>query len=217
MEQVLETTNPYKSLRVHYSLTQKELAQYSDVTPQVIVNVEAGLFSKPPIKVSTELVRLMLLNKDTVINPHPLSGYTDPVLDNEGYYLSNLDIRDSAAYRQLLLKYYTWVRAERHRNSKYFVLSPLNRIVIDQSWLAFRESIDPSHRGFCRKLVLQQSILQDYEKYSRHRDVIYTSLMDVGLDTYTVQHLMSLPKKKRLKNVTYKSDRRVGKHVKEED
>jgi len=131
-------TNPYALARQSCGMTQKRLANLSSVTPQVITNLESGLFYKPPVSVQQTFQGL---------------------IGDEALSLPR-------AYRK-------WQRLERASHAEDVATRP-----IDQGWIAFRGE---SLRGFCRQIVYQPSMLQEYERLGRNRLSLNYALRDCGV------------------------------------
>lgn len=61
------TENPIVAFRKEYNLTQQQLANYSDVTRQVITNLEAGLYNSIPPSVKNVIGSMGGINEFTTI------------------------------------------------------------------------------------------------------------------------------------------------------
>lgn len=144
--------NPYRRIRKQRNLTQKELALSAGVTPQVITNLESGLFYKPPVSV-TNVITLY-----------------DGALSEQ----------------ELHLQYYLWVRELRSANGIVFQRGNLN-----QGWVNFRLSVHKTFRGFCRQLVYQPSMLQEFEERNLNRPSLIEALRQVGLPDYMIGRLLT--------------------------
>jgi transcriptional regulator with XRE-family HTH domain len=144
-------TNPFRLIRDQLGITQKTMSERSGVTIQVVTNLECGLYHKPPIAITT--------------------------------YLESIDPDNT----MLELDYYKWVKDTRSDNSELFqsYLTPNIMESPDSyngwSWLSFRLTITPSFRGFCRLLVYQPSMLQEYEAIGNNRGAVNRALSGVGV------------------------------------
>jgi transcriptional regulator with XRE-family HTH domain len=90
-------------------------------------------------------------------------------------------------------EYLDWVSSQRLANQHYFrtpeVLSllsshPLQSWRLDKNrWYSFKYTVQPnhSHRGFCRRLVYQPSLLTLYETKNQCKPSLIQALKEVGL------------------------------------
>jgi DNA-binding XRE family transcriptional regulator len=95
--------------------------------------------------------------------------------------------------------YLEWVTNERLKNSSYFrtpevrsLLSshPLQSWRLDKNrWYSFKYTVQPnhSHRGFCRRLVYQPSLLTLYETKNQCKPSLIQALKEVGLSVREIQ------------------------------
>ena len=88
-------------------------------------------------------------------------------------------------------KYLFWVHRQRIENQPLFHYSN-----IGNGWHPFRLSVNESFRGFCRHLVFQPSILQEFEKFNRNRALLSAALMEVmpSLTPLKLTSLLTLTK-----------------------
>ena len=89
----------------------------------------------------------------------------------------------------LELMYYTWVTEIRASNKVLFSEIPV------QTFTHFINATGSSFRGFCRNLVVQRSLLQDYVKHERNWPYLSHCLYQVGLSEDYVTYLRSLDTK----------------------
>lgn len=103
------------------------------------------------------------------------SGVTTQVVTNleSGLYYKPPIRLDPTQH--LATSYRKWVRFRRQENSFMFNDYTLSDFEM------FRISITPSFRGFCRLLVFQPSMLQEYEAYGYNRDALNKALKGVGI------------------------------------
>lgn len=85
------------------------------------------------------------------------------------------------------LSYYGWVTEVRASNAKLFKEIPVI------SFTQFMQESGGSLRGFCRNLVVQRSLVQDYVKHKRNWDYLSHCLYQVNLSMEYVQYLYELP------------------------
>lgn len=203
-EELMLVMNPYKALRNELGLTQKDVASLSAVTPQVVTGLESGLFNSPPVGVSRTLCKLQL---DRWMS-----------LDSSQVMIRDEDFSRYDKFNGLVASlhedYDQWVIEERGRNRRFFLSvdeqdKGPSDIIWDKSWVIFRESVTGSFRGFCRILVFQPSMMQEFEKYNRHSNSVETALIECGIEPPVAKSLISLPKKTRVENVSYASDKAV--------
>jgi transcriptional regulator with XRE-family HTH domain len=148
--------NPLKEFREHEQITQSDLANEAGVTRQIITNLEKGLLSQLPSRLSA-------------ITHIPQQDYLD------------------------------WVSSQRLKNQHYFrtpevraLLSnhPLLSWRLDKNrWLSFKWTVQPnrSHRGFCRRLVYQPSLLTLYETKNQCKPSLIQALKEVGLSLREIE------------------------------
>ena len=89
--------------------------------------------------------------------------------------------------RLLELSYYSWVTEVRYTNRILFKEFPV------LSFTQFMLESGGSLRGFCRNLVVQRSLVQDYIKHKRNWDYLSKVMTRVGLSEEFVQYLYELP------------------------
>jgi transcriptional regulator with XRE-family HTH domain len=89
--------------------------------------------------------------------------------------------------RSFELSYYTWVIEVRAANKKLFKEIPVI------SFTQFMSESGGSLRGFCRNLVVQRSLVQDYIKHKRNWDYLSHCLYQVNLSEEYVQYLYEMP------------------------
>jgi transcriptional regulator with XRE-family HTH domain len=90
--------------------------------------------------------------------------------------------------RLLELSYYSWVTETRATNSVLFKEIPA------LSFTYFMQEMGGSLRGFCRNLVVQRSLVQDYIKHARNWNYLSHCLYQVKLSQDYVDYLRSLPR-----------------------
>lgn len=207
-----ESMNPYKVLRNELGLTQKDLARFCGVTPQVITSLESGLFNTPPVGITKALIQLELERRYSHVDIG--SGSYDSDSDSDSSF--------TALSRDLIATYEQWVVEERGRHRGYFTDSFYEQsdpsdpnthtgtkhtpIIWDMTWVKFRNSVNDRFRGFCRALVFQPSMLQEFEKYNRHSEAVVNALIECGVDPPVARRVTSLPKQHRIEGVKYGSD-----------
>lgn len=136
--------NPYAIARKSLNLTQSQLAQHAHCTVQVVTNLEAFLYHKPPISIANLFPDI------------PLNLYTE------------------------------CVKQQRIENSHLFDYANTHAL----TFRAFRHSVTPSFRGFCRALVFQPSLLAEFERYHRNTRILSNALSEVGLTRDAVTRLL---------------------------
>lgn len=156
-------------------------------TPEGIDRLYAELYgTKNPIKVAR------LANK---LTQHELASYlhiTDQVIVNvEQGLLQSLPQTIEVLLEVPQSAYNWWVIEERKRNEPFFRHATVRQdLAVTDRWVPFRLSVSRSFRGFCRKAVLQPSILRDFELYrQRSRSPIRAALSGVGLSEATLSEL----------------------------
>jgi DNA-binding XRE family transcriptional regulator len=120
-------------------------------------------------------------------------GYTDQVITNLESGLMQSLPQPLSDYLEIPQSHYLiWVRWKRGQNERYFrnatIRTDLERV--SSRWLPFRESVSASFRGFCRRAVLQPSILRDFELHrQRNRYVISEALADCRVGNESLRDL----------------------------
>jgi DNA-binding transcriptional regulator YiaG len=161
--------NPYKLSRQELGLTQKELAATSNVTVQVVTNLEKGLFYKPP----KAIVRAI----------------------HEAYQTKKAYWWDAERSHRM---YTQWIREQRAINQPSFppfhtlqphTLSGTHQTTWD--WVDFRHQVHRTFRGFCRMLVFQPSMLAEWEDRGLNRNTVRIALMDVGYSEIAADIIVS--------------------------
>jgi DNA-binding XRE family transcriptional regulator len=84
--------------------------------------------------------------------------------------------------------YYAWVAQTRHENSRVFFEYEV------ESFDEYATKIGGSLRGFCRALVIQRSLAQDYLRHGRNWDYIEACLLETGISQDYCDHLKGLPR-----------------------
>lgn len=153
--------------RARHSLSQRALADKLGVTPQVIWNTEAGLFTTIPVSIREYLAEHMEISPDQVQDE-----YYVWVMHQRHLNIPLFAYVETEHYPELKL---SWI--ERWRDFKRQVQPPLVG------------SNTPSHRGFCVKLVYQPSVLTIYEKMNQGRHMLARALRQVGLDDSQLEDL----------------------------
>jgi|SRR5947209_4220539 len=182
--------NPYRKIRMDAHQSQKEVANQINVTPQVILRVEQGLFSSPPPDLTAYLTNLY---NHTVIPSNHTSNVAvaaDPDVNPEG----TLPLSPSTLQRQ----YFRWVYATRNANKRsssakriqeyfqYWSRSTSARV----SWKEFRKNIlGLSVAGTAKLLVLQISLIQDLEKTGRNAAQVQDILLDWGVPLEAINYV----------------------------
>jgi len=161
--------NPLRELRVELALTQEQTAQIAGVTRQVVLGAEQGLYAVPPRSLVDALTTLI-----------GGTGRPDDLL------------------RQIIEdKYYDWVSKKRAANRKYFAgvdLSGPGILNKKQAWEHLKLKVAGTGSGystrmFCIRLVYQQSLIREFEKYGRGRAGIYRALTECGLGAEQLGYL----------------------------
>ena len=156
------------------------------------------------ITTSAELVISLYDNQNPVrymrnrhsLTQHDLAqslGYTDQVITNIESGLMQSLPQALAEKLDIPTSHYTlWVISERARHEKYFRNGLIRQDLTSLSarWLPFRKSISASFRGFCRRAVLQPSILRDFELHrQRNRHIISQALSECGVQSDSLSAL----------------------------
>jgi DNA-binding XRE family transcriptional regulator len=143
--------NPIKRLRVQLRLTQTELAVKAQVTRQVVVLSEQGLYAHPPAKVVAAVSRASLTDDwtaESVLVANYMSWINQKRADN----------------RHLFCKVDLSIAKLGHR------FSTLKDQVAGKNNLAF-----------CRALVYQPSLVREFEKKRTGSQSLFGALKEVGV------------------------------------
>ena len=146
--------NPLKSLRERLKLTQAEVAAKAQVTRQVVVLSEQGLYSRPPASVLAALSRASL-SDDYMQEALMLAAYIAWVNEkrfNNRHFFCKVDLS---------------IAKPGHR------FSTLKNQVAGTNNLAF-----------CRCLVYQPSLVREFERKKTGAGSIFSALKEVGVSDY---------------------------------
>jgi transcriptional regulator with XRE-family HTH domain len=126
-------------------------------------------------------------------------GITRQVITNlERGLLSHLPTELSQYTSISPTQYTDWVTTQRHENSPYFHTPELNHFYSSElplnyrtnkdRWLSFKYLVRPdrSHRGFCRLLVYQPSLLALYESKNQCKPSLIAALRQVLLSDHEI-------------------------------
>lgn len=163
------TMNPIRARRLELNLTQAELAEMADVTPQIILRLEQGLFTRP----MPSVLRQLCVGNSSGIN------------SNGSNALSGLE----SAYDR-------WVMHERH--SRLDTVNKVDWVLIQHSfdpWTLFKRQLGlTSTTAAAKFLVYQVSLLQTFERSLKTRWVkngesLTIALQDCGVPSDKIRLL----------------------------
>lgn len=166
------STNPVFLFRQENNLTQEQLANYADVTRQVVTKVEAGLFDYIPPSImavmqaylGTEALaaeREYLKWIDSQVRVIPLSTFPPVGIGGEA-----ID-KDGINHAELVVR----------------------------TFIDWRYSISESVNGFCTLMKIQPIIISNYEKGKTQNlpEILKTRLRTAGLSEVYILELERLP------------------------
>lgn len=146
--------NPLKSLRERLRLTQAEVATKAQVTRQVVVLTEQGLYNRPPAKVLAALSRASLSDdykQEALLLASYIAWVNEKRFSNQ-HFFSKVDLS---------------IAKPGHR------FSTLKNQVSGTNNLAF-----------CRCLVYQPSLIREFEKKKTGASSIFSALKEVGVSDF---------------------------------
>jgi DNA-binding XRE family transcriptional regulator len=162
--------NPYQIVRKRLHLTQAGLAHQAKVTTQVVTNLESGLFFKPPARVTQTLIQLTQASEPNLI----------PTLAQYHQYQTELRYWNFHCVAPVGFGWLATIPSQ-----------------LDPSEIKFEDfmrGIHPSFRGFCRLIVYQPSMLQEYIERGLNRRRLMAALGECDIFTPNeLQTIMALP------------------------
>lgn len=160
--------NPLKEARLALNLTQSQLANLADVTPNALIKYEQGLYPEPSLKILTALVTALDADSD----------YADTL--TRAYYNWRVDKLIEA---KVVFKFNTVIKG----------LHPTGGVGPFLCWRLHHLHIS-SRLEFCKLLVLHPAVVQKYEEgQMRSMPVsLYATLLAVGLTADSVNYLSIL-------------------------
>lgn len=157
--------NPLKALREILDLTQQELAASAQVTRQVVVLNEQGLYARPSPKLLGELSRRSL---------------------RRGYFQDLVTPPDEITVESILFaNYMTWVNDKRASNRHLFCRVDLSLSKPGHRFSTLKNQVAGTNNlQFCRALVYQPSLVREFEKKRSGSQSLFSALREVGVSDY---------------------------------
>lgn len=157
--------NPLKSLREALNLTQQELAVSSQVTRQIVVLNEQGLYARPSPRLLGELSRRSLRH-----------GYFQDLVSGP----SEITVESV-----LFANYMAWVNQKRAQNQHLFCHVDLSLAKPGHRFSTLKNQVAGTNNlAFCRALVYQPSLVREFEKKKSGSQSLFTALREVGVSSY---------------------------------
>lgn len=169
------TENPYRIIRKSLELTQIQLASLSDLTPQVVLRTEQGLFATPPSSLTQSLASLLILSPSATPEiPELLEAFS-------ASRLSHLDrsTRVILLSKSLVESYSLWIEGARRAHNKY-----RGGILFDWpgDWPLIKALLGGTVAGAAVQMVYQISLLQEFEKHGWGSSGVKAILETLGFE-----------------------------------
>jgi len=146
--------NPIKHLRLALNLTQQELAAKAQISRQVVVLSEQGLYSRPSAKLLATLSRASLSDdwrSEALLLADYMAWVNQKRADNQGYF----------------------------RKVDLSLSKPGHRFSCLKNQVAGTNNL-----AFCRALVYQPSLIREFEKQKRGAQSLFEALKQVGVSDF---------------------------------